>query len=265
MIHSENVNEIYSKRRIPIWLISAFKAGLINSAGFLATGKFVSHVTGFGTNIGIAVGHDEYFFGAELLMIPISFIMGGVLTSWFLDRDYKKDETPPYWKVQTLITFVILTVLILGEYGGVQSSRPFDADESYDFTEFVIISLLCLACGLKNGLVTWSTFGKVRVTHLTGLSTDIGLNLIKTFNPKQPAPRFKEDRFVNILRIMTFAAFSSGALISAILFPQMGYKVFGIVLVISLAMTAISILDARKRLKKIQREDTLRNASAIEA
>lgn len=265
MIHSDNVTEIYSKKHIPIWLISAFKAGLINSAGFLATGKFVSHVTGFGTQVGIAVGHDEYFFGAELLAIPLSFIFGGAITSWILDRDYQKGDTPPYWKVQSLITLIILAVIGLGEYGGVQSSKPFDADESYNFAELAIIALLCLACGIKNSLVTWSTFGKIRVTHLTGLSTDIGLNLIKTFTRNQPAPRFKEERFINILRMMTFASFSTGALISAVLFPQIGYKVFSIVLIISVAMTTISILDSRKRLKESQSEEEVRSTSPLEA
>lgn len=265
MIHSENVTEIYSKKHIPIWLISAFKAGLINSAGFLATGKFVSHVTGFGTQVGIAIGHDEYFFGAELLAIPISFILGGVITSWFLDRSYQKGETPPYWKVQSLITLIILAVIGLGEFGMVQKNKPFDVDETYNFVEFAIIALLCLACGLKNSLVTWSTFGKIRVTHLTGLSTDIGLNLIKFFNRNQPAPRFKEERFINVLRIMTFVSFSTGALISAVLFPLIGYKVFTIVLVISVAMTTLSVFDSRKRLKKSQVEDEFRLSLPLEA
>ncbi len=249
MIHTENVQEVYSKKNIPIWLISAFKAGLINSAGLLATGKFVSHVTGFGTQVGMAIGHDDYFFGAELLIIPISFIFGGVLTSLILDKNYEKDETPPYWKVQSLITLLILVVIFLGESGIIQSSIQFDSDERYSAIEFTMISLLCLICGLKNGLVTWTTFGKIRVTHLTGLSTDLGLNLVRNFKKGWPSPRFKEDPSVNILRIMTFLFFSTGAFISALLFPKIGYKVFFIVLFISLFMTGISILDAKRRKK----------------
>lgn len=247
MIHSETVTDVYSKQNIPLWLISAFKAGFINSAGFLITGKFVSHVTGFGTQVGIATGHEGYFFGAELLIIPISFIAGGVITSFILDRNYLPHETPPYWKVQTLITGLLLFIIALGESSLIDQKIPFDSDENYNFVEFTVISLLCLICGLKNSLVTWSTFGRIRVTHLTGLSTDIGLNLIRTFSRKQPSPRFKEERFINILRIMTFLFFSTGAFISAILFPVLGFKGFLIPLGISLMMSGISIWDCRKR------------------
>jgi uncharacterized membrane protein YoaK (UPF0700 family) len=49
--------------------------------------------------------------------------------------------------------------------------------------------------------------------------------------------------------MMTFLFFSTGAFISALLFPKIGYKVFFIVLFISLFMTGISILDSKKRRK----------------
>lgn len=250
MIHSENVSDVYAKRNVPLWLISAFKAGFINSAGLLVTGKFVSHVTGFGTQVGIAVGHKDYFFGAELFIIPISFIMGGVITSYFLDRNYKIGETPPYWKVQSLITLLLLVIISLGEMGMVKTEFKFDKDFKYDYVEFAIIGMLCLICGLKNSLVTWSTFGKVRVTHLTGLSTDIGLNLIRTFSKKQPSPRLTEERRVNILRMLTFAFFSTGALISALIYPNLGFKTFFIPLTISVGMSIISIIDCKIRMKK---------------
>lgn len=124
---------------------------------------------------------------------------------------------------------------------------PFDYDNRYDFQELFIISSLCFIGGFKNSLVTWATYGKIRVTHLTGLSTDIGLNLIRTFKKNYPNPRMQENRIVNIVRILTFTCFSLGAISSAIVIPQIGYKGFLIVFVISLMMTLISIFDFRKR------------------
>jgi hypothetical protein len=40
--------------------------------------SFVSHVTGFGTQIGIALLHNHYDFSIELLVIPITFNGGAV-------------------------------------------------------------------------------------------------------------------------------------------------------------------------------------------
>ncbi len=239
MIHIDNVADIYKKKNIVIWLISSFKAGFINSAGFLASGMFVSHVTGFGTQGGIAMGHEEYFFGLELMIIPVFFILGGVLTSLILDRKYIKNECPPYYLVQGLITLLLLVIIFIG------GDEIFNSSKDYGFIEFAVIATLCLVCGLKNGLITWTTYGKIRVTHMTGLCTDLGLNLIHTFYPKQHNTRFKEARIVNITRVLTLGSFMSGAFISAILFPKIGYKGFLVVFFISFIMTIYSVSQVR--------------------
>jgi uncharacterized membrane protein YoaK (UPF0700 family) len=240
MIHLETVNEIYLPKNIVIWLISAFKAGFINSAGFLASGMFVSHITGFGTKVGIALGNENYFFSLELLIIPFFFIMGGVLTSIILDRTYKKNEVPPYYAVQGLITVLIAAVVLMG------NERVFNSNSEFGPREFILMGLLCLICGLKNSLIAWSTFGRIKVTHLTGLSTDIGLNLVRTFYKKQPAPRFKESRIINITRFLTLFSFTAGAGISALIFPVVGFKGFYLVLFISLGMTLYSLYHSRQ-------------------
>jgi uncharacterized membrane protein YoaK (UPF0700 family) len=240
LIHCENVADVYTKSKMSIWLLSAFKAGFINSAGFLITGKFVSHVTGFGTQVGIATGHADYFFGAELLIIPLSFIFGGVVTSFILEGGNSSRAVPRYHYVQGLITFLIFVVILFGDSGIISSNVPFDIDQKYDLAEFSIMGLLCLICGLKNSLVTWTTYGKIRVTHLTGISTDIGLHLISTITNRNHGTRLKEKRIINLHRIATLFSFSIGAFISAVLFPRIGYKAFYIVFAISFYMTILS-------------------------
>lgn len=245
MIHCTAPDDIYRKDKVTIWLISAFKAGFINSAGFLLTGEFVSHVTGFGSRVGITMGHEEYLFGFELLLIPFSFILGAVFTSFILDKDYKQFEYPPYFKVQGLITTLIALIIILGELEIFSDQKAFGDDGRYEFVELFILSLLCFICGLKNGLVSWTTYGKVRVTHLTGTATDIGLNLIRMFNPKHPSPRFKEPIKMNYLRIALVLTFSAGAFISAVLFPIYGLRGFFIAFLLSFAMTLHSFFKPK--------------------
>jgi uncharacterized membrane protein YoaK (UPF0700 family) len=55
MIHCSSVTDVFTKQKMLLWLLSAFKAGFINSSGFLLSGKYVSHVTGFGTQVGMAM------------------------------------------------------------------------------------------------------------------------------------------------------------------------------------------------------------------
>ena len=257
MIHCETPQAVYNARNIPFWLLSAFKAGFINSAGFLLIGEFVSHVTGFGTRVGIAIGHHGYFMGLELLIIPIAFIGGGIATSAILDRKKFSEEVPAYYKVQGLITLLIAVVIGIGEKGWVSDKIQFGADWSYSLAEFVVLGLLCFICGLKNGLVAWTTHGKIRVTHLTGLSTDIGLNFIHMFKPRSLSPRFKETAKVNVVRMLIMLCFSVGAFTSAIIFPQIGYQGFFIVFFISLIMTIYSIYDSFI-LRRQDRQQTFR-------
>lgn len=250
MIHVSNVSDIYSPRYVWIWLTSAFKAGFINSAGFLATGSFVSHVTGFGTQVGIALGHNEYFFGAEILVIPIAFISGGVLTSFILDRNKNSAAPPPYHIVQGLITLFIALVLVIGEsrFGSFSPDAPHPTQ--YGWFEFTIITLLCFTCGLKNSLIAWTTKGRIRVTHLTGLSTDIGLNLLKMLPTKKNRYYDPEEKRANTVRLSMFFAFFVGACSSAMIFPQIGYKGFFIVMAISLVLTLVAFRDRQRLLRE---------------
>lgn len=243
MIHCSSPEVVYNAKNIPFWLLSAFKAGFINSAGFLLSGEFVSHVTGFGTRVGMAVGLNGYLMGLELLIIPFAFIAGGVVTSLMLDRKYENGEIPSYYKTQGLITLLIAVVIALGESHFINDQVQFESDGVYSFPEFLVLGLLCFICGLKNGLVSWTTKGRIRVTHLTGLSTDIGLNFLHMFKPKKLSPRFNESTRINVIRMLILFFFSTGAMTSAILFPRLGYKCFFIVFFISLLMTIYSIAN----------------------
>jgi uncharacterized membrane protein YoaK (UPF0700 family) len=209
------------------------------------TGEFVSHVTGFGTRVGITMGHDDFLFGFELLFIPISFILGAIVTSFILD---KKDgcASPSYHKVQALYAVFIGIILVMGYIGLIDHTSSFGSDNRYTPYEILTLFLLCFVCGLKNGLVAWTTYGKIRVTHLTGLSTDIGLNFIGMFWPGRLSERFKEPTYVNIIRIMILLSFSSGAFVSAILFPFLGFEGLWFPFVTATTLTMLAFKDYRK-------------------
>ncbi len=244
MIHVE-VKDLYKKRYVALWSLLSFKAGLLNAAGFLIAGSFVSHVTGFGTQIGLAIGHDEIKFGAELLVIPVSFIFGALVTALVLDRNYSNDKIPNYPIVQILITGVIGLISLLFSIEFFQVATLGGAgDKSVE-----LIGLLCFACGLKNGLTTWASHGKIRTTHITGLSTDIGLHLPKIFQKEGAVSRYPEARKVTYVRLITLVSFSVGSCMSALLIPAVGHKIFYVSFALSVVLALISILHRRDILK----------------
>ncbi len=245
MIHCR-VDDFYRARNVALWMLLALKGGYLNAAGFLATGKFVSHVTGFGTQMGVSLAHEEYFFGGELLIIPMAFILGSSVPAWMLERNYSEHGAPKYYQVQFLITLALGVLLLLGTSG---SFGPFNLWTD-DLDEISLIGLLCFICGMKNGLSTWSTYGKIRTTHLTGLSTDIGLHLPKFFRSSNVPSRFPEKRRVNTVRIMTFISFSSGSLGAAFVFPSLEYSGFVFPFLLSIILSVVSYSNYYINLKR---------------
>lgn len=237
MIHV-TMDDLYRPRYVFLWMLLALKAGYLNAAGFLATGKFVSHVTGFGTQMGISIAHEDYLFGSELLIIPIAFILGSSIPAWILDADYSKEKLPPYHYVQMLVTIGLGIILILGFQGefGAFSTKE---DDTHDI---VLIGFLCFILGMKNGLTTWATYGRIRTTHLTGLATDIGLHLPKLFRNAHQS-RLPEKRRVNTVRVLTFFSFSLGSLIAAFIFPRYEYQGLIFPFVLSLGLSIISYIS----------------------
>ncbi len=242
-----NIKDIYKKEYILLWAILAFKAGLLNASGFLIAGSYVSHVTGFGTQVGLAMGHDEFTFGIELLVIPFAFIGGALIVSLVLDREYTSTQIPRYPLVQSMITFLLGVIVFLFVSGAFSTESPLIHDEN----SILLIGLLCLVCGLKNGLTTWATSGKIRTTHITGLATDIGLHLPKLFRPSEASSRYPEPKKVTYVRIITIISFSLGSGLAALLIPTIGYRVFYLALGISGILLWISIIHRRRHQMKI--------------
>jgi uncharacterized membrane protein YoaK (UPF0700 family) len=248
MIHCY-LKDLYKKKLVFLWMLLAFKAGFLNAAGFLATGRFVSHVTGFGTQMGVSLAHEDYYFGIELLIIPLAFILGSSIPAWILERNYEENKIPPYPVVQFLITVLLGAIFFIGISGWFGDfTTPKD-----DLHDVILIGLLCLVCGMKNGLTTWATYGKIRTTHLTGLATDMGLHLPKLFRGGKQG-RFPEPRRVNTVRLATFVSFTVGSLMAAFVFPKFGYYGFIFPFVLSVILLAISFVnyhEARKQLPQI--------------
>lgn len=244
------LEDLYKPKFALLWMLLSFKGGYLNAAGFLATGKFVSHVTGFGTQMGMALAHEDYSFGIELLIIPIAFILGSSVPSFMLEKQNGSKESPKFYQVQFMITFSLLVLFVFGMRGIFgEFSTP-----NEDMHDIIVAGILCFVCGMKNGLTTWATFGKIRTTHLTGLSTDIGLHLPKMLK-KGWVSRFPERRQTNTVRILTFLSFSIGSLMAAFIFPSEGYWGLLLPLLLSVFLSGLSYVNYQQHTRASLREN----------
>lgn len=212
------------------WFLLSFNGGFINAGGFLATGRFVSHVTGFATLFGVDFANFEIEAAIGILSVPLFFLLGAFIAGLLIDRPIYRKERPHFDWVMGLSGFVLILATTEGEFSKFGNfGEPLGLEKSY-----LLLILLCLASGLQNAAITSSSGKSIRTTHLTGLTTDLGLGLAKiiSFDFKDQT-RQKEMR-ANFLRVGSIASFVVGSAFGAWTFLSYGFRGFLIPAVIAL-------------------------------
>ncbi|NBX92306.1 MAG: DUF1275 domain-containing protein [Proteobacteria bacterium] len=222
MTRAQAFKEITKNENILLWILLAFQAGFINAGGFLACGRFVSHVTGYGTQVGLKFSEGNFWIALEMMLAPVSFIAGASFSAYLIDRPYFRGEGIKIGA--SLLTQSILLVLIfaLGECG-------FFGDFGEPLVlqrDFELLFALCFVCGLQNATFSCLTNGQIRTTHMTGVSTDLGMNLVRIpCLPVEPEEKRLQKR-LNWVRFITLMSFMMGSGIAAVAFPLLGYHGF---------------------------------------
>ena len=211
--------DFLKKRFIGLWSLLAFQAGFINSIGFLACQRFVSHVTGFGTQVGMTAGEGKYLLALEMLSAPAAFVFGAWFNGWLTVARQSRGLVPRYDWITLLMPVALALLLIAGEQGAFgKFGEPLILAR-----DFVFLSSLSFLCGMQNACFATLTKGQIRTTHLTGISTDFGTDLALTLNGKLPKDERREARKRNFMRASTFLGFSVGALVSALVDASLEY------------------------------------------
>lgn len=224
-----------SNRFVGLWGLLAFQAGFINSIGFLACHRFVSHVTGFGTQVGISFGKQEYWLALEMLSAPIAFIFGAWFNGFLTVARHSRGLTPRYDLVNLFMPLTILILIIasqLGLFGEFGEPLVLGRD-------FILLASLSFLCGMQNACFATLTKGQIRTTHLTGISTDIGTDLALTLNGQLPKEQRRLAKRRNFMRLITFFSFSIGAGISAVIDTKLKYNALFIPFLTSLIVAFI--------------------------
>jgi uncharacterized membrane protein YoaK (UPF0700 family) len=204
------------------WFMLSFNGGCINAGGFLATGRFVSHVTGFATLFGMDAASHQMEAALGILSVPIFFLLGAFVAGLLIDRPIYHGKKPHFdWVMGLSAACLFLAagggeMLHFGTFG-----ETIGLKQSYS-----LLVLLCLASGLQNAAITSSSGRSVRTTHLTGLTTDLGLGLARVLTFDLMKDRFLKEARANYLRLGSILAFVAGSAIGAWIFLKLGYRGF---------------------------------------
>jgi uncharacterized membrane protein YoaK (UPF0700 family) len=228
-------DQVYSRRHIPTWLLLTFSSGCVNAGAVLACGRFVTHVTGTLTRIGVAKGWD---LALDFVVVLLCFILGAMSSVLLIDGRHHRGLKPLYWLPLTLTGTLLAVVAVAGVAGGF-GGFGVDMDLPRDFA---LLSLLSLASGLQNAAVSTTTRLMVRTTHMSGPATDFGVDLavflFSTGEARQRAGRGA------LLRGAKLASFVLGGFAGALLASRFQFGVFFAPATLVLLATALSFVPS---------------------
>ncbi|HTJ99947.1 MAG TPA: YoaK family protein [Bordetella sp.] len=147
----------------------AFVAGAANAGGFLAVGQYTSHMTGIVSSMA-----DETALGNISLVVAglcslLAFMSGAavsaILVNWGRRRGAHSEYAMPLMVEAALL-------LVFGLLGArLEQHRMLFVPAT--------VGLLCFIMGLQNAIITKISKADIRTTHMTGIVTDIGIELGK--------------------------------------------------------------------------------------
>lgn len=193
----------------------AFVAGAINAGGFLAVHQYTSHLTG-----AISSAADNLALGAWDLALDgfgavLSFLSGAACTALAVNYGRRRGLASEYALPLLLEAVLLLAFGVLGA-----RLATFDA-------LFVpaTVMLLCFMMGLQNALITKISHAEIRTTHMTGIVTDIGIELgrMAYWNRDPAQPKVAANRTRLRLLVSLLLAFFGGGLAGALGFKHVGY------------------------------------------
>lgn len=217
------------------WFLLSFMAGNINAGGFLACGRFVTHLTGFATLAGIDFAYGSWAAGAGMLAVPLFFLLGVMISAYGIDQRLGEGKLPRYELVMGLVALCLLivgvggTLKLFGDFNGLVHLRR----------DFFFMALLCMASGLTNAAITTSTGAFVRITHLTGITTDLGIGMMRVLAMDSKHPAYRMEKLANFYRAGNIFSFTFGSLVGAVLFLRFDY--LGFMLPTAVAIYAMTL------------------------
>lgn len=193
----------------------AFVAGAINAGGFVAVRQYTSHMTGMVSSVADSLVLGERALLASALGAIASFLLGAASTALLVNYVRRRRLRCAY-----ALPLLLEAVLLLGF--GVLGARL--ASIHALFLPLTVM-LLCFMMGLQNAVITKVSQAEIRTTHMTGIVTDLGIELGKVlyWNADSGQPRVRANLARLSLLAALLGAFLAGAVAGALGFRHLGY------------------------------------------
>lgn len=146
-------------------ILLCLNAGFINAAGFIAFSVLTTNVTGHAALLAVDMATGQLRAARMVGLWLLLFLSGAFASSLYIGKVGR--DKPFAYTIPILVIFLL--VLAVAVFGG-------NYRHTLPETEYFAGSLL-FAMGMQNALVSMVSGSVVRTTHLTGMFTDLGIDL----------------------------------------------------------------------------------------
>jgi len=235
LVHQGTERSAAVDRRLACTLAGV--AGALNAAAFYAVGFFSANMTGNISTLSDHIAVGQWRAGAFYGGLVLAFIFGAAISTLLIDAGRRRDFGGIYALV-ILLEAALMTVLGAADQWFAPGWRlP------------VVVLGLAFLMGLQNAVVTRISEARVRTTHVSGMATDIGIELGLLYD----AARGKGDeadagavRSRLRLHLETILSFLAGGIAGVALYRMAGGITFWIAAAV-LAVIALSALFKTRR------------------
>jgi uncharacterized membrane protein YoaK (UPF0700 family) len=147
-------------------------AGMVNSIAYVQLGFFASHVTGRASGLGINLAKEKFLEASFMFGLIATFLLGAMTASMLIE--IAKAKHWPRFALPLFIEALLLSIILFAEATSETPVNELPPDRKIFFALALSVSM-----GLQNALVARLSGAVVRTTHLTGLCTDLGIELVR--------------------------------------------------------------------------------------
>lgn len=208
MFRHHGDNRTY-KQNLQIASLLSFVAGAVNVVGFIALNVFTTNVTGHFANFVDEIFNLRFYQCIIFFLYIQFFLLGAFVSNTLVEIIDRRNAKNIFILPVALEISILVTVAILGIY--LWQTHP-----------NIIACLLLFSMGLQNALVTKISNAIVRTTHLTGLFTDLGIELSQLLFYKEKEQREKLRSNIS-LRISIITFFFLGGVSGGLLYTKMQF------------------------------------------
>lgn len=209
------------RHNLRIASLLSFVAGVVNVAGFLAVMRLTTNVTGHFAFFVDEVFKLNFWQGFIYFLYIFFFFLGSFVSNLLVELIARKNKKSIYVIPAVIESVILLLVAVFGKL--LISKNP----------DLLACSLL-FAMGLQNSLVTGISKSAVRTTHLTGLFTDLGIELSQLFFYREKEQRSQLKRSIR-LRLTIISFFFIGGVLGGVFYSSLELYVLAVAAALLLA------------------------------